>query len=161
MHCAYWRIPGHSKSPITQQRLSTLSTLLSYMKQVPCMSKTSRPSSMALALYECPCSFISCREKLTKALQVETNMPPTSLLQLIKSIEQRVGRLPSIQNGPRAIDLDIIFYDNQVVDADDMLGRNLIIPHARMQEREFVLRPLNELVSTLIFIRRAPYIQLA
>jgi len=116
---------------------------------------------MALALYECPCSFISCREKLTKTLQVETNILPTSLLQLVKLIEQEVGRIPSIQNGPRAIDLDIIFYDNQVVDAEDVLGRNLIIPHTRMQEREFVLRPLNELVSTLIFIRRAPYIQLA
>jgi len=96
-----------------------------------------------------------------KALQIETNIPPMSLLHLIKLVEQKVGRRPSMRNGPRAIDLDVIFYDDQIVDAEDVRGRKLIIPHNRMQEREFVLRPLNELVATLIFIRKAPYIQQA
>lgn len=66
-------------------------------------------------------------------------------------IETTVGRVPSIRNGPRAVDLDIILYDNAVVDTrtspkkelDDLEGE-LVVPHPRLTEREFVLRPLNE-----------------
>ena len=50
-----------------------------------------------------------------------------------------MGREKTIVNGPRSIDLDILLYDRQVVDSD-----RLIIPHKRMHEREFVLRPLCE-----------------
>jgi dihydroneopterin aldolase/2-amino-4-hydroxy-6-hydroxymethyldihydropteridine diphosphokinase/dihydropteroate synthase len=62
----------------------------------------------------------------------------------------KVGRVPSIRNGPRAVDLDIIFYDNEIIDTRQNLGDfdnvegELMIPHPRLQEREFVLRPLNE-----------------
>lgn len=67
-------------------------------------------------------------------------------------IESTVGRVPSVRNGPRAVDLDILLYDEEVVDtrspddqADlDHLDGHLIIPHPRMREREFVLRPLSE-----------------
>jgi dihydroneopterin aldolase/2-amino-4-hydroxy-6-hydroxymethyldihydropteridine diphosphokinase/dihydropteroate synthase len=69
----------------------------------------------------------------------------------LKAIEKMVGRVPSIRNGPRAVDLDVIFYDNTVIDTrqsptkelDDLEGE-LVVPHPRLAEREFVLRPLNE-----------------
>jgi dihydroneopterin aldolase/2-amino-4-hydroxy-6-hydroxymethyldihydropteridine diphosphokinase/dihydropteroate synthase len=72
------------------------------------------------------------------------------LLRLLKKIEAIVGRVPSIRNGPRAVDLDIVFYDDIVLDTRtvtdnlDNLEDELVIPHPRLQEREFVLRPLAE-----------------
>ena len=84
--------------------------------------------------------------------QVETNMSPVPLLKLLKYIEATVGRVPSIRNGPRAVDLDIITYDDHILDTRDEMARenldnlegHLVIPHPRLQEREFVLRPLAE-----------------
>ena len=66
-----------------------------------------------------------------------------------------VGRVPSIRNGPRAIDLDIVTYDNELIDTRpsdqrsslDNLQDQLVVPHPRLSEREFVLRPLNEWVA--------------
>jgi dihydroneopterin aldolase/2-amino-4-hydroxy-6-hydroxymethyldihydropteridine diphosphokinase/dihydropteroate synthase len=84
--------------------------------------------------------------------QVETNLGPMDLLALLKRIETFVGRVPSIRNGPRAVDLDILTYDSECIDSRpeskrhsiDNLQGELLIPHPRMIEREFVLRPLNE-----------------
>lgn len=81
-------------------------------------------------------------------------MSPLTLLRLVKSIESIVGRVPSIRNGPRAVDLDVIFYDTLIYDTrptrkrqslNDLDGQ-LVIPHPRIAERLFVLRPLNECV---------------
>lgn len=74
------------------------------------------------------------------------------LLILLKESEEAIGRVKSIRNGPRAIDLDIIFYDSIVYDnrndeGDGSQPGQLVIPHARLAEREFVLRPLNEQVG--------------
>lgn len=85
-------------------------------------------------------------------MQIETNIQPMSLLQLVKRIEDIVGRQPSFRNGPRAIDLDIVLYDQLTIDTRPMEERNtldnlkghLVAPHPRMSEREFVLRPLFE-----------------
>jgi dihydroneopterin aldolase/2-amino-4-hydroxy-6-hydroxymethyldihydropteridine diphosphokinase/dihydropteroate synthase len=84
---------------------------------------------------------------------VETNIFPIALLSLLKKIESVVGRVPSIRNGPRAVDLDIIFFGNDIIDTrsskempSDGLDGELVIPHLRVQEREFVLRPLDEYV---------------
>ncbi|KAG6841150.1 hypothetical protein C0991_001427 [Blastosporella zonata] len=93
-------------------------------------------------------SFINC------ACLIETNLPPVVLLRLIKHIETTVGRVPSIRNGPRAVDLDIILYGTDVIDTRapnerntlDNLTGHLVVPHPRMAEREFVLRPLNDMI---------------
>ena len=83
---------------------------------------------------------------------METNLEPLQLLELLKGIEKLVGRVPGIRYGPRAVDLDIIFFDEAVVDTrskeeqnrlDNLIG-HLVIPHPRLAEREFVLRPLHE-----------------
>lgn len=63
-----------------------------------------------------------------------------------------MGRVVSYRNGPRAIDLDILTYGDLIVDTRDLADRKnlenlegqLVVPHPRMYEREFVLRPLNE-----------------
>ncbi|KAJ6588463.1 Dihydropteroate synthase-like protein [Mycena capillaripes] len=96
-------------------------------------------------------SFINC------ACMIETNLTPLNLLKLLKTIETTVGRVPSIRNGPRAVDLDIILYDNAVIDTrrnprkelDDLEGE-LVIPHPRLAEREFVLRPLHDMIPDAV-----------
>ncbi|KAI9599427.1 Dihydropteroate synthase-like protein [Syncephalis fuscata] len=75
---------------------------------------------------------------LNAACKIRTSLPPDQLLVVLKKIEQELGRdFNAIRNGPRVIDLDILFYDNIVLDTPE-----LIIPHPRLSEREFVLRPL-------------------
>ncbi|KAI3614388.1 folic acid synthesis protein [Moniliophthora roreri] len=96
--------------------------------------------------------FINC------ACLVETNIEPLVLLSVVKKIEEIVGRVPSIRNGPRAIDLDIILYDNLVIDTRptdtrkdlENLKGELVVPHPRMTEREFVLRPIFDMIPDYI-----------
>ena len=61
------------------------------------------------------------------------------LLDRLKEIEAKLGRVKTVENGPRTIDLDILMYDK-----DNVTNERLTIPHKRMFEREFVLRPLCE-----------------
>ncbi len=87
---------------------------------------------------------------------METDLEPRALLTFLKQVEGAVGRVESFRNGPRAIDLDIILYDSLVMDtrpesarvALDNLSGELLVPHPRLGEREFVLRPLAECVHT-------------
>jgi len=83
--------------------------------------------------------FLNC------VVKVETDLEPKELLDFILSIEKRLGRARTFKNAPRTIDLDILFYDNIV-----MNHYGLIIPHPRLHERAFVLEPLKEISGTLI-----------
>lgn len=77
---------------------------------------------------------------LNGMLQIRTLFTPTELLNKLNEIEAAANREREIHWGPRTLDMDIIFYDNLVMDTEQ-----LTIPHADMQNREFVLRPLMEL----------------
>ncbi len=77
---------------------------------------------------------------LNAALIGSTKLEPLALLSMVKNIEKEVGRLPTFRYGPRVIDIDILFYGDLVYRTDA-----LTIPHARLQEREFVLRPLSDI----------------
>lgn len=74
---------------------------------------------------------------LNAACIINTNLNALDLLIQLKEIETSIGRVQTFSNGPRVIDLDIIFYNNQLIKLP-----NLDIPHPRLHEREFVLRPL-------------------
>ena len=80
-------------------------------------------------------------------LEVETELAPQDLLKRLKQIEEEMGRkrVKGKRWGSRIIDLDILFYDNEIVDK-----RNLKIPHPRLPQRRFVLVPLSELAPQLI-----------
>ena len=71
--------------------------------------------------------------------KASTALPPLELLKVLKNIEDQLGRVPSIPNGPRALDLDILLYDQEIINLP-----GLIIPHTLMLERSFVLQPLAE-----------------
>lgn len=77
---------------------------------------------------------------LNGAAELETDLAPEDLLGAMKDVERRVGRVERERWGPREIDLDILLYDDLVVKSE-----NLEIPHPRMLDRAFVLRPLAEI----------------
>jgi 2-amino-4-hydroxy-6-hydroxymethyldihydropteridine diphosphokinase len=72
-------------------------------------------------------------------IQIRTLLKPTELLERLQSIENELGRVKVRDKGPRNIDLDILLYDEEIIQTD-----RLQVPHKLMHEREFVLRPLCE-----------------
>ncbi|MBF0508306.1 MAG: 2-amino-4-hydroxy-6-hydroxymethyldihydropteridine diphosphokinase [Deltaproteobacteria bacterium] len=76
------------------------------------------------------------------AVQGTTVLSPAELLSALKTIENDLGRRPSLRWGPRAIDLDILLYGDQVISFE-----NLVIPHPEMHRRRFVLVPLSEIAA--------------
>lgn len=78
---------------------------------------------------------------LNAAVKIKTSLSPASLLNALKKIEKSLGRKENVRWGPREIDLDILLYGNRIIKA-----KNLLIPHPRMFEREFVLKPLREII---------------
>jgi 2-amino-4-hydroxy-6-hydroxymethyldihydropteridine diphosphokinase len=81
---------------------------------------------------------------LNQVAEFETSLFPLRLLHRIHRIEQELGRVRTIVNGPRTVDIDIIFYGNTI-----MRNAELEIPHPRYRERRFVLEPLAELNPAL------------
>ena len=82
---------------------------------------------------------------LNLVCQIATRLAPAELLMLAKGIERKLGRQPGKVNAPRPIDVDILFYGNEVVNSPE-----LAIPHSRLTERAFVLVPLAEIAPTLV-----------
>lgn len=79
---------------------------------------------------------------LNAALKIKTNLTPIRLLKKLKRVEKDLGRKKNhIRYGPRTIDLDILFYGNEIIKRKD-----LEIPHPRIFEREFVIKPLLEII---------------
>jgi 2-amino-4-hydroxy-6-hydroxymethyldihydropteridine diphosphokinase len=92
-------------------------------------------------VYETPPWGYSDQPKfLNQVIEAETDLSPESLLEYLKKIEVNIGRRETFRYGPRVIDLDIIFFDGEVIDSPP-----LIIPHPRLEERSFVLLPLADL----------------
>lgn len=81
---------------------------------------------------------------LNLAAEAFTNLKPEGLLMMVKGIEQKMGR-HSRSGEPRIIDIDIIFYGDQVIDKKD-----LKVPHQEMSRRSFVLIPLTEIAPDFI-----------
>ena len=81
---------------------------------------------------------------LNQVVEAETVLFPVQLLTRIGRVERELGRVRTLRNGPRTIDIDILFYGAAVVDT-----KRLQIPHPRLAERRFVLAPLAELAPDL------------
>lgn len=69
---------------------------------------------------------------------VETALEPVPLLALLHDVEAAMGRVRTVRNAPRVIDLDLLAYDDRVLDG------NVVVPHPRLAERAFVVLPLND-----------------
>ncbi|KAF2656101.1 folic acid synthesis protein-like protein [Lophiostoma macrostomum CBS 122681] len=94
------------------------------------------------SLWETKAMYVLDQDKFVNgACEIETSLSPMDLLDKLQSVEKGMGRVKLIDKGPRNIDLDILLYDDETV-----LNERLQIPHKLMLEREFVLRPLCELI---------------
>ena len=82
---------------------------------------------------------------LNLVCQVNTRLAPRELLTLAKSIESKLGRTSGKSNASRPIDIDILFYGDQVIETPE-----LVIPHPRLAGRAFVLIPLAEIALNLV-----------
>ena len=81
---------------------------------------------------------------LNGVVQLETDLTPLSLLDILQEIEGSLGRDEEHRSGPRTIDLDILFYGDRVINEP-----RLTVPHPRVHQRRFVLMPLSELAPLL------------
>ena len=92
-----------------------------------------------------PWGFESTNKFLNMCVRLLTTLSPEQLLLATKQIERELGRTQKSMNGQyhdRPIDIDILMYDDVHLDSDD-----LTLPHPHMQEREFVMKPLREILS--------------
>ncbi len=81
--------------------------------------------------YENQDNFLNC------VIKGETSLSPNALLGACLGIEAALGRVREIKNGPRVLDADLLLYEDEKIDTDE-----LILPHPRMLERAFVMVPL-------------------
>ena len=95
-----------------------------------------------------PWGFADQPAFLNQVVEASTRLSPENLLAFLKQIETRLGRLPTFRNGPRLIDVDILFYDDLVLEMEE-----LAIPHPGLAERVFVLAPLADLAPDFVHPR--------
>lgn len=105
------------------------------------------------SIYETvPVGYVDQPSFLNIALLIETSFSALETLNVCQSIENELGRVREIRWGPRIIDLDILLFNNENIEVE-----NLIVPHPRMFERAFVLVPLLEIAKEYV----TPQLQLA
>jgi 2-amino-4-hydroxy-6-hydroxymethyldihydropteridine diphosphokinase len=92
-----------------------------------------------------PVGYISQDWFINGVIKIQTDLEPLELLRFLKDIESRLGRKETFRWGPRAIDLDILLFDEKEIQM-----KELQIPHPFLQERQFVLIPLAEIDRSLI-----------
>ena len=109
-------------------------TAVSFLYQTPAAEVTDQPQ------------FLNC------ACRVETDFSPTDLLKHCKQVEETIGRQKTFRWGPREIDVDIIFYDEEVLDLRP--ETDLIVPHARCHQRAFMLGPVCDISPDMLHPRK-------
>lgn len=82
---------------------------------------------------------------LNQVVKVKTYLDPEPLLKHLKRLEIALGRKANFRNGPRLIDIDILFYDDLILETS-----SLVIPHPRLHERGFVLMPMMDIAPDLL-----------
>jgi GTP cyclohydrolase-4 len=98
------------------------------------------------SVYETEPAYVTDQPRfLNMVVTGATDLKPAELLAFVKRLEERMGRRQGERYGPRPIDVDILFYDDQVIETDD-----LTVPHPRLAERGFVLAPLAEIAPALV-----------
>lgn len=126
-------------------RGSNIERAISLLKEIPGI----RLVSVSSLVETKPEGGPSQGDFLNGALKIETALLPLELLSKLKGIERRLGRVKGEPNGPRPIDLDILFYEDIVI----VEGKRLTIPHPKLQRRNFVLRPLLEIAPDFVHPR--------
>ena len=110
-----------------------------------CLPPAAQVTGVSPVYETAPWGFLDQPNFLNQALRAETELDPEGLLAYLKQAEASLGRLPTFKNGPRLIDMDILFYGGLVYQSS-----TLTIPHPRLAERAFVLAPLADLAPGLV-----------
>lgn len=108
------------------------------------LSKTNKIVKISSIIETKPMYYLKQDNFLNAVVIIETKKSPSKLLETLQKIEKTLGRKRVIKKGPRIIDLDILFYNDEIINES-----NLVIPHPLLHERKFVLRPLVEVNSEL------------
>lgn len=91
-----------------------------------------------------PVGYLDQPDFINAACAIETTLKPQELLAALLSIERCHGRMREFPNSPRTLDLDILLYDDLILEQN-----HLTLPHPRMHQRAFVLEPLREIAPGL------------
>ena len=98
------------------------------------------------SIYETePVGYKNQNKFLNMVIEITTNLSAYKLFKHLQNIEKKMGRIKTFKNGPRIIDLDVLLYGQEIIKT-----KTLEIPHPRIQERSFVLKPLAEIAPELI-----------
>ncbi len=98
------------------------------------------------SLYEtAPWGYVDQDIFMNLVVEIETSLTPLELLDVCQHIENDLGRVREFKWGPRIIDVDVLLYNNEVIESE-----RLIVPHPYMTERDFVMIPLAEICPQLI-----------
>ncbi len=120
---------------------SNLGDRISYLRRAVEALKTYMEVEAVSPVYESPAAYVTDQPVfLNAALIGATRLSPLALLWQIKAIENEIGRQPTYHYGPRAIDVDVIFHGDTVMETPE-----LTLPHPRLAERDFVLQPLTDI----------------
>lgn len=115
-------------------RLSNLRTAIA------CLAPSVQPEACSPVYETPPWGYADQPPFLNQVIRARTDLGPQALLDYLKQVESRMGREQTFRYGPRLIDLDVLFYDDLVMEA-----QQLEIPHPRLPGRAFVLVPLAEI----------------
>ncbi len=116
------------------QRKSNLKKALELLK------RNVKVVKLSLVYQTKPVGYEKQNNFLNMALEGKTQLTPIELVKFTGQVEKEVGRIRRFRYGPREIDIDILFYDDLVYHHE-----RIQVPHPRLQERDFVLRPLMDL----------------
>src|SRR5215218_5444340 len=123
-------------------RLATLQAAIERIRDLGTVIKIS-------SVYETdPVGYLDQPAFYNLVLLLETNLTPEAVMKELLAIEADLGRVRTFANAPRAIDLDLLLYGNEVRETP-----SLTLPHPRMHERAFVLVPLAEIAPNMIHPR--------
>ncbi len=120
-------------------RRHNLSMAVELLREQVCLSDLS-------SVYETEPAYVTEQPRFFNMVcRGYTALRPYDLLSFVKNLEQRIGRQPGQRFGPRLIDIDILFYDDIIINVPE-----LVVPHPRFAERAFVLVPLSEIAGEFI-----------
>ncbi len=122
---------------------SNIGRRLSHLKKAFRFIGTLHPIEIFSSVYEtAPVGFLDQRCFLNSVIRTRSDLPPLVILEELKALEKKIGRLETFRNGPRVIDIDILLYGKVSIEES-----RLTIPHAGILKRAFVIRPLLDILS--------------
>lgn len=120
-------------------RIKNIKTAISHLKKI---SKIKQISSY----YETePVGYLDQDWFINIVIEGKTTLGPQDLLEQCLKIENNMGRVRKIKNGPRNIDIDLLYYEERIITT-----KHLTLPHPEIQNRNFVLTPLSEISPKMI-----------